>query len=76
MLSRAKSETPSARHTFARDAYAIHYGNIRDIVQALDNDQFEFLCASAAKINCESLAEYLTELVRDQYAESKRRNDK
>ena len=69
--SRPKSETPSARHTLARDAYAIHYGHIKDIAQALDNDQFDWLCASTAKINCESIAEYLTELVRDQYEEAK-----
>ena len=69
--SRPKSETPSARHTLARDAYAIRYGNIRTIVQALDNDQFDWLCASAAKINCESIAEYLTELLRDEYEKSK-----
>jgi hypothetical protein len=31
--SRPKSETPSARHTLARDAYAIRYGNIKNIVQ-------------------------------------------
>jgi hypothetical protein len=68
--SRPKSETPSARHTLARDAYAIHYGHIRNIVQALDNDQFDWLCASAARINCESIAEYLTELVRDAYEEA------
>jgi hypothetical protein len=67
--SRPKSETPSARHTLARDAYAVHYGHIRNIVQALDNDQFDWLCASA--VNCE---QYLTELVRDQYAEAKGRN--
>jgi hypothetical protein len=36
--SRPKSDTPSARHTLARDAYAIRY-NIKNIVQALDNDQ-------------------------------------
>jgi hypothetical protein len=40
-------------------------------VHALDNDQFDWLCASAAKINCESIAEYLTELVRDAYEEAK-----
>ena len=68
--SRPKSETPSARHTLARDAYAVHYGHIKDIVQALNNDQFDWLCASAARINCESIAEYLTELVRDQYEEA------
>ena len=73
--SRPKSETPSARHTLARDAYAIRYGSIRNIVHALDNDQFDFLCASAARINCESIAEYLTELVRDQCEESKGKND-
>jgi hypothetical protein len=73
--SRPKSETPSARHTFARDAYAIRYGNIRNIVHALDNNQFDFLCASAARINCESIAEYLTELVRDQYEESEGQKD-
>ena len=73
--SRPKSETPSARHTLARDAYAIHYGHIRNIVQALDNDQFDWLCASTAKINCESIAEYLTELVRDQYEEAKGQSD-
>jgi hypothetical protein len=43
--SRPKSETPSARHTLARDAYAVHYGHIKDIVQALNNDQFDWLCA-------------------------------
>jgi hypothetical protein len=50
--------------------------SIRNIVHALDNDQFDFLCASAARIriNCESIAEYLTELVRDQYEESKGQN--
>jgi hypothetical protein len=48
--------------------------SIRNIVHALDNDQFDFLCASAARINCESIAEYLTELVRDQYEEAKGRN--
>ena len=69
--SRPKSETPSARHTLARDAYAVRYGNIRTIAQALDNDQFDWLCASASKINCDSLAEYLTELVRDTYEEAK-----
>jgi hypothetical protein len=70
--SRPKSETPSARHTLARDAYAVRYGNIRTIAQALDNDQFDWLCASAARIGCESIAEYLTELVRDAVRRSKR----
>ena len=70
--SRPKSETPSARQTFARDAYAIRYSNIRTIVQALDNDQFDWLCASTAEINCASIAEYLTELVRDEYERTKK----
>jgi hypothetical protein len=69
--SRPKSETPSARHTLARDAYAVHYGHIKDIAQALNNDQFDWLCASAARINCESIAEYLTEIVRDEYEKAK-----
>jgi hypothetical protein len=43
----------------------------RNIVQALDNDQFDWLCASAARINCESIAEYLTEIVRDEYEKAK-----
>ena len=73
--SRPKSDTPSARHTLARDAYAIRYGHIKDIAQALDNDQFDWLCASAARIGCDSIAEYLTELVRDQYEESKGKKD-
>ena len=72
--SRPKSETPSARHRLARDAYAIRYGNIKNIVQALDSDQFDWLCASTAKINCASIAEYLTELARDAYEEEKGRN--
>jgi hypothetical protein len=73
--SRPKSETPSARHTLARDAYAIRYSNIRTIVQALDNDEFDWLCAETAKIGCASIAEYLTELVRDQYEEAKGQSD-
>jgi hypothetical protein len=70
--SRPKSETPSARQTFARDAYAIRYGHIKDIAQALDSDQFDWLCASTAEINCASIAEYLTELVRDEYERTKK----
>jgi hypothetical protein len=70
--SRPKSETPSARHTLARDAYAIRYGHIRDIVQVLDSDQFEWLCASTAKVGCENIAEYLTELARDEYERTKK----
>lgn len=73
--SRPKSETPSARHTLARDAHAVRYGHIKNIVQALDSDQFDFLCASAARIGCASIAEYLTELVRDAYEEAKGQND-
>ena len=69
--SRPKSETPSARHTLARDAYAVHYGHIKDIAQALNNDQFDWLCAETAKIGCESIAEYLTEIVRDEYEKAK-----
>ena len=72
--SRPKSETPSARHTLARDAYAIRYSNIRTIVQALDNDQFDWLCAETAKIGCASIAEYLTEIVRDEYEKAKGKN--
>ena len=72
--SRPKSETPSARHTFARDAYSIRYGRMGTIVQALDSQQFEWLCASAAKINCESIAEYLLELIRDEH--ERNQNDK
>ena len=69
--SRPKSETPSARQTFARDAYALRYGHIRDIVQALDNDQFDWLCESTARIGCDTVAEYLTELARDEFERTK-----
>jgi hypothetical protein len=69
--SRPKSETSSARHALARDAYAIRYGHVRDIVQALDNDQFDWLCASAARIGCGTVAEYLTELARDEFERAK-----
>ena len=44
-------------------------------MQALDNDQFDWLCAETAKIGCASIAEYLTELVLDQYEESKGKKD-
>jgi hypothetical protein len=40
------------------------------VFMPLDRDQYEWLGAEAERMGCETLAEYLVELVRDAHAES------
>lgn len=43
-------------------------GNVSAILDALSNDQVEWLAAEARKLRCESLAEYIVEIIRDAHA--------
>ncbi|MBQ2263237.1 MAG: hypothetical protein II336_17985 [Loktanella sp.] len=51
-------------------AYGVRLGKTTDALRALDRDQFEWLAREAGMVGCESIAEYLTELVRDAHAEA------
>ena len=64
------SDTWSARHTRLRDVYHIKAGTMSQVFMPLDRDQYEWLGAEAERMGCETLAEYLVELVRDAHAES------
>ena len=48
----------------------IKLGYMSDILLALTPDQLDWMAKETDKMGCESVAEYITELVRDAHAES------
>jgi hypothetical protein len=46
-------------------------GSVSAILDELSNEQVEWLATEARKIGCETVAEYILELVRDAHAEEK-----
>lgn len=67
---RGKSTTRHAIRAAALSRYGVQYGRIGDVMCKLSRDQFTWLCAEVEKGGYENVAEYLTELVRDEHAGS------
>lgn len=55
-------------------AYNLRNGNVGEIYDSLTTEQSRWLIEAASKIECETVAEYLIELVRDEY-EREKQND-
>lgn len=64
-------ETAQLRVWRAKTVYQIKMGHTRDVVAAITPEQFDWLVGVTARTECKSVAEYLTELVRDAYEEDK-----
>lgn len=47
----------------------LNMGSIRELCNALSPDQLDWLCEETLKVGCESIGEYLEEIVRDLHAE-------
>lgn len=60
-------ETAQLRVFRAKTVYQIKMGHTRDVVAAITSEQFDWLASVTARAECDSIAEYLTELVRDEY---------
>jgi hypothetical protein len=50
-------------------------GNVSAILDALNKDQVDWLATEARKIGCETVAEFILELVRDAHANEELKNE-
>jgi hypothetical protein len=50
-------------------------GNVSAILDALSEEQVEWLATEARKIKCESLSEYIVEIIRDAHANEELTNE-
>lgn len=67
---RAPASSKRARRCRLYDAYCVTDGRVADVYDALDDAQFIWLAEETRKCGCATIAEYLTELVRDAHAEA------
>lgn len=64
----------STKLSYAPDAlrqrFNLRMGNVSTIIGALNDEQIDWVYAEALKVGCETIAEYLTEVIRDLHADS------
>lgn len=64
---KTKAEPRQAARDFVKN-YSKSMGHVGDVMVALSKDQQRWLMGEATKLGCQTIAEYLTELVRDEHA--------
>jgi len=67
VIPMSKPKSKSYQITKMMGGNGLKFGTLRKVIDALSLEQIEWLVVDASRIGCDTLAEYITEIVRDEY---------